>query len=98
MEAKPKATPDCAAAFERNYGALRRKELDLAGQTGAVMQTQPRFFWDFCPITRQEIAVAKQILAAANACPSHRNAAGIKSQALAKLAKRQAELQRPRCM
>jgi hypothetical protein len=97
-EPKPKATPDCAAAFERNYAALRRKELDLAGQTGAVMQTQPRFFWDFCPITRQEIAVAKQILAAANACPSHRNAAGIKSQALAKLAKRQAELQRPRCM
>jgi len=98
VEAKPKAAPDCAAAFERNYAALRRKELDLAGQTGAVMQTQPRFFWDFCPITRQEIAVAKQILAAANACPSHRNAAAIKSQALAKLAKRQAELQRPRCM
>lgn len=95
---KPKAAPDCSAAFERSYSALRRKELDLAGQTGAVMQTQPRFFWNFCPIVQQEIAAAKQIIAAANACPSHRRAASIKAEATTKLAKRQRELARPKCM
>lgn len=95
---KPKAVTNCSAAFERNYAALRRKELDLAGQTGAVMQSTPRFFWNFCPIVRQEIAAAQQIIAAANACPSHPRAVGIRSEATAKLAKRQRELARPNCV
>lgn len=95
---EPKAAPNCSATFERTYAALRRKETDLAGQTGALMQNTPRFFWDFCPITRQSLAVWKQIVAAVNACPSHPRAAGIKSEATARVAKRQQELQRPRCM
>ena len=94
----PKTQPNCSAAFERTYVPLRKRELQLAGAFGAHMRSTPQFFWDFCPFAREEIAIARRIITAANACPTSRLAVQAKSNAASTIARRQQQMARPRCM